>query len=442
MGPESIELETHAYDAESRDTSTEAEGQDTFSLPPADGGKDAWLFLTSAFVLEALVWGFPFSFGVFQTYYASHEPFMADGNGIAAIGTTATGMMYFLAPIVYAVLRMYPRYRRTSTMVGFVIMLGSFIAASFANTVTQLIGTQGVMYAFGGALCYFPTLAYLDEWFVQRKGIAFGVICAGGGAAGLAIPFVMEWVLNSYGFRTALRVWAIVVVVLTTPILYHNKGRLPVRPHTSSAPQRIEWRFVKTAPFWILQVASIVQGLGYFLPSIYITSYALSVGLTRTDGTLAVALINAATVIGAIVSGFLADKYHVTTAILVSCIGSVVAVFLFWSFAVYRSIFFIFAVLYGIFAGGFSSTWAGCAKPLRLSYPGTETGMVIAVFSAGKGIGSVISGPLSEALVAADSSKDKAAFAFGSGYGTLLIFTGVTAAFTGTTWCGRRFGFL
>lgn len=32
-----------------------------FSLPPVDGGKDAWLFLLSAFVLEVLVWGIFFS---------------------------------------------------------------------------------------------------------------------------------------------------------------------------------------------------------------------------------------------------------------------------------------------------------------------------------------------------------------------------------------------
>lgn len=26
-------------------------------LPPADGGKDAWLFLAAGFVVEAMVWG-------------------------------------------------------------------------------------------------------------------------------------------------------------------------------------------------------------------------------------------------------------------------------------------------------------------------------------------------------------------------------------------------
>lgn len=31
-----------------------------FSLPPVDGGKDAWLFLTAAFIVEVLVWGMTF----------------------------------------------------------------------------------------------------------------------------------------------------------------------------------------------------------------------------------------------------------------------------------------------------------------------------------------------------------------------------------------------
>ncbi len=33
--------------------------------------------------------GFPFSFGVFQEYYQTHEPFSNDKSGISTIGTTA-----------------------------------------------------------------------------------------------------------------------------------------------------------------------------------------------------------------------------------------------------------------------------------------------------------------------------------------------------------------
>lgn len=270
MDTESIQLSHRTHSFIAFNTPEEEEGQQ-FTLPPADGGKDAWLFLAAAFILEALVWGFPFSFGVFETYYVSHEPFSSNTTGIAAIGTTALGVMYFAAPLVYALLRKYPGYRRMSTYVGFVALLASLVAASFAQSVGQLVALQGVFYGISGAFHYFPTLLYLDEWFIQRKGIAFGVICAGGGAAGVAIPFAMEWVLSRYGFRTALRVWAVAVFVLTSPILYFMKGRLPVRPHTSSAPQKLEIGFVKTRAFWIMQVASIVQGLGYFLPSIYMS---------------------------------------------------------------------------------------------------------------------------------------------------------------------------
>jgi len=66
----------------------DVEGGEGFSLPPADGGKDAYLFLFTCFMLEALVWGFPASYGIFQEYYTTHEPFRGSSN-IAVIGTCA-----------------------------------------------------------------------------------------------------------------------------------------------------------------------------------------------------------------------------------------------------------------------------------------------------------------------------------------------------------------
>ncbi len=33
------------------------DGNPEFSLPPVDGGKEAWLFLAACFVVDALIWG-------------------------------------------------------------------------------------------------------------------------------------------------------------------------------------------------------------------------------------------------------------------------------------------------------------------------------------------------------------------------------------------------
>jgi hypothetical protein len=64
-------------------------------IPPADGGKDAWLFLVGCFFVEALVWGFPFSFGIFQQYYTEHEPF-SGSSSIAVIGTCSMVCNHFI----------------------------------------------------------------------------------------------------------------------------------------------------------------------------------------------------------------------------------------------------------------------------------------------------------------------------------------------------------
>jgi hypothetical protein len=48
------DIELHVFNPPLNETCTT---EPEFSLPPVDGGKDAWFFLLSAFVLEILVWG-------------------------------------------------------------------------------------------------------------------------------------------------------------------------------------------------------------------------------------------------------------------------------------------------------------------------------------------------------------------------------------------------
>ena len=120
------------------------------TLPRADGGRGAWLALFGCFALEALVWGFPFSFGIFQAYYRTHAPFAREPSGIAAIATTASGLMYLSSPIVAIVIQRYPRMRRPASFVGLVVTTISLIVASFAQNTSTLLATQGVLYAIGG----------------------------------------------------------------------------------------------------------------------------------------------------------------------------------------------------------------------------------------------------------------------------------------------------
>ena len=153
-----------------------SQNQNEFSLPPVDTGKAAYLCLAGCFFIEALVWGFPFSFGVFQQYYSTHEPFSLEPSGIAVIGTSSTGLMYLAAPIIFTFMQRYPQYRRHCNIAGLPIVVIALIASSFATRTSHLILTQGILYGIGGMLFYTPIIVFLEEWFVRRRGLAFGIV--------------------------------------------------------------------------------------------------------------------------------------------------------------------------------------------------------------------------------------------------------------------------
>jgi hypothetical protein len=146
------------------------------SLPPADSGPAAWYFLLSAFILEAFVWGFAFTFGIFQDYYVTHELFRESASSIATIGTAQSGVMYIgMLPMFYSLLK-FPSFKLWSLPCGMIIMCISLAASSFATNVPTLIATQGVLYGIGGSLAYCPSLLWLEEWFSRRLGLAFGIM--------------------------------------------------------------------------------------------------------------------------------------------------------------------------------------------------------------------------------------------------------------------------
>ncbi|WDK15584.1 major facilitator superfamily transporter [Colletotrichum graminicola] len=248
------------------------EGQEFPSLPPVDGGRQAWLFLAACFAIEMLVWGFPFAFGVFQNHYSTNPPFAGQPN-IAVIGTCAMGIMYLSGPVVIGLLRLFPRESRHAPILGLVVMCVALAASSFSRTVTHLIVTQGVFYGIGGAVAYCPCILYIDEWFVRRKGFAYGIMWSGTGLAGVVLPLLMEYLLGHVGFRTTLRLWSGLLFALTAPLAFFIKPRLPVSQATHARPFS-NLRFMLCRPFALYQVASIVEALGFFLPGIYLPSYA------------------------------------------------------------------------------------------------------------------------------------------------------------------------
>lgn len=84
--------------------------------------------------------------------------------------------MYLGSPVVFGAFLRWPELRRLSTIVGLFTMCISLAISSLSQTVWHLILTQGALYAVGGTLAYCPTILFVNEWFVRRKGLAFGIM--------------------------------------------------------------------------------------------------------------------------------------------------------------------------------------------------------------------------------------------------------------------------
>jgi hypothetical protein len=113
-------------------------------------------------------------------------------------------------------------------------------------------------------------IIYIDEWFAQRKGLAYGITWSASGFGGVVLPLLLEYLLTSFGFQTTMRIWAGIMFVVSFPLAFYVKPRLP---HSATMHIRpFNMRYVLSRLFALHQLANIIEATGYFLPSIYLPS--------------------------------------------------------------------------------------------------------------------------------------------------------------------------
>ncbi|KAM0348715.1 hypothetical protein ACHAPU_004154 [Fusarium lateritium] len=396
------------------------------ALPPTDRGRGAYTALACCTIAQAPIWGYSVSFGIFQEYYTSRASFKASPSAIASIGASQTGIMYLMMPLAFIALNRLPRLRKWCGPLGLAITLISLTSSAFVDSVAGLIATQGVLYAIGCSLIFSPISLYMDEWFVERKGFAYGVMWAGKSAVGVAMPFLFNVLLEKFGLRATLISWTVASAAMTLPTLFFLKPRVKISRDTR--PRPISFAFFRYTSFWMLQFGIVVQSLGYLMPSTYLASYASAIGLSSVTGPILLALFSLASVPGSLIHGMLGDKVSAAKVILVSSLGSALPVFLLWGLNRHISTMVVFVILYGFFAGGFSATWSAALQEVKGNNELIDTSLVFGMLLGGRGLGFVVAGPLSGVLISAGNSLAAGdSLGYATEYGPMILCTGVTA---------------
>ncbi|WRT67244.1 uncharacterized protein IL334_004211 [Kwoniella shivajii] len=397
-------------------------------LPRVDGGWGAWSYLATATALETLVWGLASSYGVFLDHYTMLYPHST--GLLPIIGTVSMGIMYLLLSPLSLYLTAYARQRTRTMWLGLIIMFCGFMGAAFASNASTLIVTQGVLYGIGGTMLYCPTTNYMFEWWLNRRGLASGIMLSGTGAGGLIMPLISNALLQKYGKRTTLLAIGISYTFLLAFLIPFIRPRLPVAQPSVTRRPKINWSFLKTSTFWLLWSGVLFQGLAAFMPVTYLPSYATALSLSPTIGTLSIALMNLARVPGQVIIGHLADKMGPRKLILLMALASGISVFAGWGAAKNVGGLVGFSLAFGAFAGSYTALFSRFIAILNHDDPHLPA-ILYSLFFLARGIGSIASGPLSSALMS-NTSLGNAKGGYGvGGYGVLIVWTGVGMVMSG-----------
>jgi len=367
------------------------------------------------------------NFGVFQNYYSITPPF-SSSKSITIIGVLASSLPTLGVPFVTPIALRYPYYQRHLVVGGWMTCVLALLLASFATQVWQLILTQGLMYGTGWAVCYTPFFIMANEWFIAKRGVVFGIVFAASGVSGLVLPFILETCLDSYGSRATLRGAAVAVFLFVGPgPVFLIKPRIPRRrggpSRATTANSLGNVRFLRDPRFYVFAVAIFLQGIGLYLPNIFLPSFARLLDLSHAQGAALLALLSAAQVAGQIALGWMSDVVDVHIPAALSALIPALAALLLWGLAKSFAPLAIFALLFSFFGAANSVFWSRiCAM---LADDPASAMMLYGLFNLERGVGGALSGPLSTWLMVDEVDRNSYGL---ERYGRLVAFVGVTMA--------------
>lgn len=323
---------------------------------------------------------------------------------------------------------------------GWLLCPLGLVAASFATRVWHLQLFQGIVYGAAWVIYWSPLLVMVNEWWVNRRGLAYGLWFTASNASGLIMPFIVQKLLDKYDFRITLRLLALASLLIAGPAVAILQPR---RIHIASTPSSnktaspismiIPARHILTnIHFAAFSAASILQSLALMVPLLFLPSFATSMSLPAAAGSQLLALSSIATIGGQMVFGRFSDILHPYILSSSTTIICSIAAFAARGATGFMGLA-IFAMIWGIFAAPYDVLFARmCAV---LTTDSDESLVLYGYLSLERGLAVLAQGWIGANMVGSEEER------FGR-YGRLLGFCGMCMLFSsfcgvGWFWPGR-----
>src|SRR5687768_15083254 len=304
-------------------------------------------FLSLFSLVGIMFYGLPFFYDFWVTDFGWTRREVTSGNALAKI---IVGPLFgFLAG--WIIDRFGPRRLMLSGIVmGGIALIGlSMMTSLWQFYVFYLFNALG--YMCGGPL---PNQVLVSRWFTKARGKAMGIIYLGIGVGGMLVPQIARGLTQNFGWREGLMILGILMIAIAFPMAWFVKEN-PDETALKDKPEEAKIPFVpilKTWPFYLLVIGSMCS-IGAVAGTTQNLKLFLSIDLkyTQADAANVLSVVLAASIIGRLLMGWLADKMQKKYVMIL--IYSLVALSIPLLYAATTpGIIYVFAFIFGVALGG------------------------------------------------------------------------------------------
>ncbi|KAK3317721.1 major facilitator superfamily domain-containing protein [Cercophora scortea] len=385
-----------------------------------EGGLEAWLVVFGSFCAMISVFGLINSSAVFESYFSTHQLIDNTASEIGWIFSLYLFIVFFVGIQVGPV---FDRYgARIPVAASSLLIVLSLMLLSLSETYYQIILTYSVLGGLGGALLNSPAYGAIAHFFDERRGLATGIATTSGGLGGIIFPIILREMLPNLGFPWSCRVLGFIMIGLAVPANLFIKTRLrPKRGpdgHPIIASVWPDLTIFRDLRFAFSAIGIFFMEWGLFVPLTFIISYAAAHGQDATESYVLLSYLNAGSVVGRILPGFLADKFGRFNMVLVTISLCVITLLALWLPAGDSPAMLIaYAVLFGFASGSNLGLLPVCVGQLC---DHRQFGLYFSTAMMAASFGTLSSVPIGGALLETGKLDD--------GWGVVIIFAGASYA--------------
>ncbi|OCK75945.1 MFS general substrate transporter [Lepidopterella palustris CBS 459.81] len=312
-----------------------------------DGGY-GWVVIFGCAVVAFWFVGTSYSWGVMQA--ALVEQGLSSASTLSFVGSVTTAFISVLAIVNSRVVRALGA--RATVMIGIgLVGIGEALAGFATTSVGGLFVTAGGVMGVGMSLCFITISVTPAQYFSKKRGLANGIVFAGGGLGGAITSFAIDGLIHRVGPAWTYRVIGLVTLATGLPAAYLIKERSPIRSATF-----IEWRLFLDHRFTTIFLAGAIGTFPLLVPPFFLPLYALSLNLSSSTGAGLVAGFNFSSAIGRIACGSLCDILGPLNTLFLALSLCGLSMIALWPVSDTLAPLVVFVVVNGASNGGFFAT--------------------------------------------------------------------------------------